>query len=202
MAAPKYRPFVPLADDFDIFSVGTPSSLCACLHFMHDMKYGYVEGYRQASKLLFQYIFDTKANIDTLIYPLLFLIRHHFELRFKNMINLLYMLDRRDFPPDMIHNLKTLWEECSKDLADIVSPDDAHWFPAVQSLMNQFTAIDAYSEAFRFTKLKTGKASLEAIHHINLYKLYNVVTPVMDWLEGVEMYLSDLVNQHCVKEKS
>ena len=202
MTAPTYKPLSPPADGFEIFTCGRPFNLNACLHFMHDMKYGYVEGYREAANIIFQNIFDNIANVDTFIYPLLFLIRHHFELRFKNIINLLYMLDIRDSPPDTIHNLKSLWEECSKDLADFVSSDDAHWFASIQSLMNEFTAIDAKADAFRFTNTKKGKLSLADIRHINLRNLFNIVKPVMEWLEGLEMYLSDLVNHHCEQEKS
>lgn len=148
------------------------------------------------------YICDNNSNIDTLIYPLIFLIRHHFELRFKNIINLLFMLDRRDSPPNMTHKLKLLWEECAKGLADFVSPDDVHWFSSIQSLMDEFTAIDTYADAFRFTKNKKDNLSLADIRHINIRNLFNTVTPVMDWLEGLEMYLSDLFNQQCEQEKS
>ncbi len=202
MTAPTYKPLSPPADGFELFTCGSPFNMNACLHFIHDMKYGYVEGYREASNILFKYICDNNSNIDTLIYPLLFLIRHHYELRFKNIINLLFMLDRRDSPPDMTHNLKLLWEECAKGLADFVSSDDAHWLPLIQSLMNEFTAIDVKADAFRFTKTKKGNLSLADIHHINLRNLFNIVTPVMEWLEGLEMYLSDLFNQQCEQEKS
>jgi hypothetical protein len=58
----------------------------ACLNFSLDMGIGYVYGYKKAADILVEYIKDTKTNQDYLVYPIVFLYRHHLELIIKEII--------------------------------------------------------------------------------------------------------------------
>jgi hypothetical protein len=159
---------------------------------MYDMHYGYVEGYRNAAEVLFNHIKDTGGEIDTLIYPIMFMIRQHFELRLKNILNLLHALGERQNVAPFKHNLDLLWNEAKGALGKFTPTEDQQWFSSISVLMKQLTDEDAGADAFRFTHLKNGSKSLVGISHINLQHLFLVVTPVMDWLEGAESFLDDL----------
>lgn len=186
-----FEPLKMPEKDFDIFKPSKPHDLNACLNFMHDMSYGYIEGYRYAAEVLFEQV-QNCGELDTLIYPIMFLIRQHFELRLKQILKTLYIIGERKSEPEFTHNLSRLWRQCEPNLTKYTSREDRAWFKQINILMEQITSVDPGADAFRFMTSKSGEKNLSGISHINLVHLFSVVTPVMDWLEGIDSFLAEI----------
>ncbi|EFH8745037.1 hypothetical protein GF050_17545 [Escherichia coli] len=60
----------------------------ACLNYMPDHGTAYTEGYRRAADILINHIDESGRDQDFLVYPVLFLYRHHLELLIKQIIGL------------------------------------------------------------------------------------------------------------------
>jgi hypothetical protein len=179
---------------FNIFSGGQPSDLNACINFMSHMAYGYVEGYREAMNVLVEHVATNFIDQDLLIYPILFLSRQHLELRLKSIIGLGNRIESNGKSFPMIHNLTQLWEHCRPCLIKHTSPNDYEWFGSINEVMEQMTQFDASADAFRFPTLKNGSKSLDRVRHINIARLYEVLDPVMTWLDYAEGYLRQILD--------
>jgi hypothetical protein len=179
---------------FNIFSGGQPCDLNACMNFMGHMGYGYVEGHREAMNVLIEHVARTLTDQDLLIYPILFLSRHHLELRLKSIIDLGNRIEGNGRSVPMIHNLTKLWEHCRPCLIEHTSPDDHEWFESIKEVMDQMTRFDSGADAFRFPTLRDHSKSLDGVHHINIARLYEVLDPVMTWLDYAEGYLQQIVD--------
>jgi hypothetical protein len=49
-------------------------------------RYAYSEGYRRGARILVQYVVDHAMDQDFLVYPIIFLYRHHVELVLKDIL--------------------------------------------------------------------------------------------------------------------
>ncbi|MCZ5484310.1 hypothetical protein O5584_24240 [Escherichia coli] len=79
---------------------------------MPDHGTAYTEGYRRAADILINHIDESGRDQDFLVYPVLFLYRHHLELLIKQIIGLALALaedpDKHQYKKDD-HNLNNLW---------------------------------------------------------------------------------------------
>ena len=98
----------------------------ACLNYMPDHGTAYTEGYRRAADILINHIDESGRDQDFLVYPVLFLYRHHIELIIKQIIGLALALteepDKRQYKKDD-HNLNTLWPLAQKLILDVDTLD-------------------------------------------------------------------------------
>ena len=67
----------------------------ACLSLGGD-PFPYAEGYRRAAEILVHYVNDNGQDQDFLVFPILFLYRHHLELAMKRIIGRLPRLLNRE----------------------------------------------------------------------------------------------------------
>lgn len=83
-----------------IFLSNTMTFNKACLNFIPDQFGIYALGYREAAELLGQRCLNSRAEADSLVYPLVFLWRHYVELRLKELLRGLNYIDQqsREFP--------------------------------------------------------------------------------------------------------
>ncbi|EPP7097516.1 TPA: hypothetical protein ACTW38_004834 [Klebsiella michiganensis] len=93
----------------------------ACLNYMSDHGTAYTEGYRRAGDI------DVSGRVQNfLVYPVLFLYRHHIELLIKQIVGLALVLsevpDTDQYKKDN-HNLNTLWLLVKKLLPEV---NDSH----------------------------------------------------------------------------
>src|SRR5579864_2943647 len=83
-----YQPFPPPRKGDVLFGLDRegrrPAN--ACLNFTAPANYAYTEGYRIAARSLAKQVCETGEDRDLLIFPIIYLYRHHLELRFKNLI--------------------------------------------------------------------------------------------------------------------
>ena len=74
------------------------------------------------------------------------------------------------------------------------SPDDHEWFVSIKEVMDQMTQFDSGADAFRFPTLRDRSKSLDGVHHINIARLYEVLDPIMTWLDYAEGYLQQILD--------
>ncbi|BET65454.1 hypothetical protein ASA1KI_03720 [Opitutales bacterium ASA1] len=180
---------VPPKRDFDFLVHAQPWEMNACLHFMHDMSHGYVEGYRKAAEYLIDHIDRTHMEQDYLVYPVLFLYRHHLELRLKEILGLLHDLGVRSSEAPIGHSLAKLWSEARAPLRKLGGKGDAKWFSAVDRCIKQIDEIDPSSDAFRYAKRRDGSKSVSHVRHVNFLALRETMDAILDWLFGASCAL-------------
>src|SRR5262249_43699545 len=87
-------------------------------------RYAYSEGYRRGARLLVQYVAENHLDQDFLVYPIVFLYRHHVELVLKDVLKRAPGLTGRSLTAAAekhldFHDLVDLWSDVQPVLADI-----------------------------------------------------------------------------------
>ncbi|MEK7981452.1 hypothetical protein N5I81_028340 (plasmid) [Klebsiella michiganensis] len=114
----------------------------ACLNYMPDHGTAYTEGYRRAADILIKHIDESGRDQDFLVYPVLFLYRHHIELLIKQIVGLALVLseepDTDQYKKDN-HNLNTLWLLAKKLLLKLMTAIDLLIFDSSRKSLKSFT---------------------------------------------------------------
>ncbi|QKJ89256.1 hypothetical protein PMPD1_4357 (plasmid) [Paramixta manurensis] len=155
--------------DVDLFTGDSDSHNNACLNYQPGTALAYAEGYRLAADILTAHIENTSRDQDTLVYPVLFLYRHHLELAMKYLIRLCRQLvaEPEQYGTDG-HDLNRLWEQARKIVRDADETFPAKNFSLTGALVKQFVRADSRSTAFRYDLTRENGPSLPEITHINL----------------------------------
>jgi hypothetical protein len=69
-----------------LFGLGTDWQANACVNGIDDSM-AYQDGYRRAARHLAEYVCETERGQDYLVYPIVYLYRHHIELTLKSIIS-------------------------------------------------------------------------------------------------------------------
>ena len=97
----------------------------ACLNVTWgDDQIGYTEGYRRGARLLVEHVVENAQDQDYLVYPIIFLYRHHIELALKGIIRRApFLIDRQLTDTEKKHlgkhRLNLLWADLKPMLAEI-----------------------------------------------------------------------------------
>jgi hypothetical protein len=205
-------PTPPSKEDI-LFRDGLPDSWNnACVNVTWgDDQHGYTEGYRRGARLLVEYVTEQQRDQDYLVYPIIFLYRHHIELALKNLIRQApYVIDR---PLSMTetqhldrHRLDLLWQDFKPMFADVCKA--AGWGKlnaadeeGIDNYIRQFTALDQESFSFRYPRSKKGLPSLPSeLRRINLRHFAELVERLADYLDALDTAVSVLVEQKAEME--
>lgn len=154
-----------------------------------DSLFCYAEGYKRAAEELVKFIGDHDQDQDFLVYPIIFLYRHHIELMLKELTVLASKLlgDRTKLPNG--HNLKKLWELCEPLLRRIHEDDGT--YGAVTNLINQLTEVDPTSESFRYHVNKEGRPCLPGIRRVNLRHFAEVMEGLTNFLDACHTAITE-----------
>ena len=145
--------------------------------WMTDRSPFYQFGYRMAAEKLVQdYKYLEQIEKDTLVFPIIYLYRHHIELTLKDIIyqtqTLLQASNRYDAGH---HRLLDLWDEVFKQYGILIQNISSQLiFIDLPSLNRQRGRIkelnkhDLLSFSFRYSTDKKGKKELENIDYISL----------------------------------
>lgn len=173
----------------------------ACLNYMPDHGTAYTEGYRRAADILIRHIDETARDQDFLVYPVVFLYRHHIELQIKQVTGVARQL-LRDYAPlgseKVTHNLNSLWEVARKLLLeadDTLGPSD---FSRVSAVVRALNEADLRATGFRYARTIEGGRSLEGIHYINTRLFGEQMAAASDDLDAIDnglRYFLDLDNE-------
>lgn len=171
----------------------------ACLNFGTNQDYGYIEGYRRSADILVNYIQNKMRDQDILIYPIVFLYRHHIELRLKELIKKgCDLLDDDSQLGKLDHDIEVLWIKCRKILEKIC-PESKKDLQRIGKIIKQFHEIDPNSFNFRYLTDKKGKRSINPeLKSINIKEFSNSLREAVDLLEGASCQISYL--QDCKSE--
>ena len=173
----------------------------ACLREGDD--YAYKEGYRQGAQILVRAVGETERDQDVLVYPIVFLYRHHIELALKRVIKRSpYLMDRELTKTENdhldTHRLDLLWQDF-KPMAAAIS-EVAGWsqLPAddvegIEDYIRQIVEIDPGSYSLRYAHSKKGDPSLpKGLTHINLRHFGDLMERLANYLEGLEAAISHI----------
>jgi hypothetical protein len=166
---------------------------------------GYTEGYRRGAQLLVEHVVGSHRDQDYLVYPIIFLYRHHIELTLKDIIlRTPYLIDRPLTGVEKQHldrhRLDLLWQDLKPLLSavgtaageDFLRLDDAD-VEGVDSYIRQLTVLDPNSYSFRYTRSPKGTPSLPPdLKYINLGHFAEMLERLADYLGGLDTALSVL----------
>lgn len=160
----------------------------ACLNFLPDMSHGYIEGYKSAGEILADFVTDGISKeegyrggaLDMLIYPILFLYRHHLEIRFKGIIKVGKQLLNQNGDYNDGHGLTNLWSESKTIITSIYTHHNqdistlADNFDFIRDMVADLESKDPSYDAFRYwegSKKSKRVKSVENIAYVDI-KIY------------------------------
>jgi len=172
-------------------------------------EYAYREGYRRGAHLLVQAVGETATDQDLLVYPIVFLYRHHIELALKTIISRTpYLIERplTKAETDHLsqHRLDWLWQDFKPMAAaitkvagwDDLPQDDVE---GIDDYIRQLHKVDPRSYSLRYAHSKGGNPSLPTgLTHINVRHFGELMERLANYLYGLEAatgYLQDLKHE-------
>lgn len=170
----------------------------ACLNYMPDHGTAYTEGYRRAADILIRHIDESGRDQDFLVYPVVFLYRHHIELLIKQIIAL--ALGLADEPEKYAykkddHNLNSLWSVAQRlvmEVDDSYRPSD---FRPVKGVVKELHLADQRATDFRYARKNDGTRSLEGVRYINTRLFGEKMGAASDCLDGIDNSLRCLLDR-------
>lgn len=153
----------------------------------------YAEGYARGAAVLVRHVVDGNRDLDFLVYPIVFLYRHHLELALKDLIHGASELLGRPCDTSNEHRLNVLWEN-AKPLLQAVWPEgDEETLVVVESRVSELAAVDKRSLSFRYPETNTGTPSLPLdLTHINIRTLGEVMAEIVEFLSACRLGISSM----------
>src|SRR3990172_9417358 len=123
----------------------------------------YAIGYKNAADYLVEQVVKTRSGLDFLVFPIIYLYRHYFELRMKLLYrDLCRLLSEHDDPP-CTHKLGRLWGMVKKRLIKVFPDENQEQYENIGELIGKFENVDPASTAFRYPVDREEKMSLEGL---------------------------------------
>jgi hypothetical protein len=167
----------------------------ASLHFP-GAGFLYAKGYRTAARLLTKHVIETGTDKNILVFPILYLYRHHIELVLKHLTVIgAYLVDKElsKSETDQLskHRLDLLWTNF-RPILDAVCKE-VGWKPpakedieGVDSYIRQMTDVDLDGQGSRYVVSKKGEPSMPHLRNINIRVFADGVERLGDFLEGLD----------------
>jgi hypothetical protein len=147
---------------------------------------------------LIQDVLGHQHECDFLVYPIVFLYRHHVELAIKRIISCVPWVLRRDLTVDEkshlenTHKLEILWGDLEPMFASICKA--VNWdkpkvadLQGVREYIRQLSEVDPSSENFRYWKPKRGKPAIpERLRSFNIRHFSEMMGRLADFLEALD----------------
>jgi len=186
-----------------LFGSGTDWQANACVDGI-DNAMAYQDGYRRAALHLVEYVCDAGRGQDYLVYPIVYLYRHHIELTLKSIINVAcflieYTLTESDLDTLRHHDLAKLWTLARPLLNPICELGGSPTLPlddleGIDSYILQLHKHDPDGQRFRYSTRKAKRLpSLPHLKHINIRDFGIAAEKLADYLDGLDMWFGDLV---------
>jgi hypothetical protein len=149
----------------------------------------YADGFRSAARRLVEQMIEGETiglPVDTAVYPVVFLYRHHVELVLKMIILSGRQMVGETGPSPLGHRLDKLWE-LARSIAERCFPNaDRSQHDIVTALLAELSTIDANGEAGRYP------SSMKGEPHFAEHALLNV-RHFAETAEQLSEYLSFLL---------
>jgi hypothetical protein len=189
-----------------LFGAGEDSGANACVNYgWPDVAYR--KGYRRGASQLAVQILETKTDQDLLIYPLIYLYRHHVELVLKSIVAVASILLDRELSKTekkaiKDHCLNKLWAAARPLLNSVCEKISNPVFPledleGIDAYIWQIHKLDPRSTSFRYSnKNSSSESSLpEDLKIINIRNFTCALEKLADYLDGIESWFSHLADQ-------
>jgi hypothetical protein len=156
-----------------LFEPGENPSRDLYVHNRGDGWWMYADGYRLAAELLIAKTETlTLGECNALIYPVVFLYRHHLELRLKYIVLVGQRLRHESIAPPTHHRLDTLWGECKRVIRErsiaVASGDRRD----IEEVIEELARLDPSSDLFRYPMNKTAAFPFpDELRQFNLSRL-------------------------------
>lgn len=188
-----------------LFGPGKDWRADACVNY-GEGEVAYQGGFRRAALHLAEHVCETGRGQDFLIYPIVYLYRHHVELALKSIIGVsCVLLDRKltgeDFKTLGRHDLAELWK-LARPLLNLVCtsagnaefpPDDLE---GIDAYIWQLHEHDPDGQRFRYARTKNRKPSLHPdLQHINIRVFAVALERLADYLDAIETWFDHLADQ-------
>lgn len=157
----------------------------ACLHFQSDMSYGYINGYRRAGRILYEYLIRSDMNLDSLVYPIIFSYRHHFEIQLKKILGIGLALLEMNEGVGTHHNIITLWSRIRGVLKKIYGNDRTDYIESIEKYLTELHTLDPSGTEFRYHRKMDSSLSLVGIRNINLSNVVEILEELADCIDGI-----------------
>ena len=196
-----------------LFGPGEDIDANACIAHWMEVDFIYFSGFRRAGSRLAQHVCETASDQDYLVYPIVYLYRHHAELVLKNIIEVAAaLLDRELTDGDHKalggHALSRLWDIARPMLNPVCALVPNPPFPeddlqGIDSYIRQLHEHDPKGESFRYATTKpkrgggrgitAGTPSLSPnLKLVNIRAFAAAMEKLGDYLEGIEGWFGDL----------
>jgi hypothetical protein len=179
-----------------------PNNACLNSTFGDD-QLAYTEGYRRGANRLLRHVIEEQTDQDFLLYPIIFLYRHHIELILKRLIvRAPYLIDRELTETEKKHlgghRLDLLWQDLKPMFTQIC--EAAGWgrpnqddIDGIEDYIRQMVKLDPESFTFRYARSKKGDPSLPAdLKRINLRHFGEVMERLASHLDGIDSATSHI----------
>ena len=154
----------------------------------------YAEGYARGAEILVRHVVDGNRDLDFLVYPIVFLYRHHLELALKDLIRGAGdLLGKRCKPPNT-HELDVLWKRAKTLLKEVWPKGDEETLTAVEQRITELAGVDKNSISFRYPKNnndRTPSLPLD-LTHINIRTLGEVMAEIIAFLSACRLGISSI----------
>lgn len=194
---------LPPRDSDILFGANTEDwQLNACISHWGNADFAYKAGFRVAAIQLTERMCDNPSSQDCIVYPIVYLYRHHIELALKNVIRLSAQLLDQSISNNQLrtHDLSRLWQVVRAKLNPICRLAEMPQLPkadidGIDSYMRQLNNLDPSGESFRYAHRNDASPSLRPdLLHINLRMFAIHMEKLADYLDGLENWLDLLVS--------
>ncbi|MFA5293863.1 MAG: hypothetical protein WC496_12645 [Phycisphaerae bacterium] len=170
-----------------LFKAGDKWWLNACIDPFHADWYAYSEGYKRAANILVEYVKTNRIDLDVLVYPIIYLYRHHLELCLKSIISNGRKLLDRSGEFQKIHKLNDLWREARIILEKVYKGDPTDELDEIEKVFDQFCSREPTGVDSRYPTYKDGNKTLPGLTHINIGEFSEIIMKVANFLDGANM---------------
>ncbi len=149
----------------------------------------YADGYKRAADMLVKHL-KTTYDVNTVMYPIMFLYRQYIELSLKEIVTYGRYLNEDPRPPKPSHALEGLWQESKSIIKKHLSDVPPENLDQIESLIQKFSELDPTSTGFRYPADKESNPSFPYdLGAINLKRVAEVMNrfssllkPILDML--------------------
>lgn len=182
-----------------VFKGAEPALLNACVGNNGNPSYNeYYRGYSQAAITLIDTAIETR-DLDTLIYPICFNMRHAIELKLKQIV-LAFNEIREDvsfnnFSDTTTHDIAKIWKEL-KYRASKIDERLQRFLYELDPIVEAFSEIDPTGQTFRYPFSNGNDKHLTKVSIINVLHLKSIFKETRELLENLQSFIVYLLDEY------
>lgn len=157
--------------------------------------YSYERGYKLAADMLLRKALE-ECPSRSLLFPIVFLYRHHLELSLKSSLLAAARLKLGVAPDSSTHDLLSLWEQVKRVLPAVWPGLDAGRAHACEACLREISDVDRRSSSFRYPFDKKGEQNLYGIESVDLGNFREVIEGVSNFLDCVGEAVGQQLDHH------